>query len=36
MQGWQAPAPKYSSGVFGKYIASVGSASLGAVTTAKL
>lgn len=31
--GWSAPQPKYVSGVFGKYSASVGSAALGALTT---
>jgi dihydroxy-acid dehydratase len=30
---WKAPAPNYSSGVFAKYIALVGSASEGALTT---
>jgi len=29
---WQAPAPRYSSGVFAKYASSVGSAAKGAVT----
>ncbi len=32
MQGWQRPAPKYTDGVFAKYIALVGSASEGAIT----
>jgi dihydroxy-acid dehydratase len=32
MRGWQAPAPKYTTGVFAKYVAMVGSASQGAVT----
>ena len=35
LKGWQAPPPKYSSGVFAKYAASVSSASEGAVTTAR-
>src|SRR6202030_1279137 len=30
---WKAPAPRYSSGVFAKYVALVGSASEGALTT---
>ncbi len=30
---WQQPAPKYKSGVFAKYVALVGSASQGAVTS---
>ena len=30
---WKAPAPNYRSGVFAKYIALVGSASEGAVTS---
>ena len=30
---WQAPAPRYTSGVFAKYTAMVGSASHGAITT---
>ena len=33
MKSWQAPAPRYTSGVFAKYTAMVGSASHGAVTT---
>jgi dihydroxy-acid dehydratase len=33
MKGWQPPAPRYTTGVFAKYVAMVGSASLGAVTT---
>jgi dihydroxy-acid dehydratase len=33
MQAWQPPAPRYTTGVFAKYVAMVGSASLGAVTT---
>jgi dihydroxy-acid dehydratase len=36
MQNWQPPAPRYTSGVFAKYMAMVGSASEGAVTTPKL
>jgi dihydroxy-acid dehydratase len=32
LAGWQAPAPRYRSGVFAKYVALVSSASLGAVT----
>ena len=33
-EAWRAPAPRYRSGVFAKYAASVSSASDGAVTTA--
>jgi dihydroxy-acid dehydratase len=33
---WKAPAPRYKTGVFAKYAALVGSASLGAVTTAEV
>jgi dihydroxy-acid dehydratase len=33
---WQPPAPHYTTGVFAKYMAMVGSASQGAVTTPKL
>jgi dihydroxy-acid dehydratase len=33
MRDWRPPAPRYTSGVFGKYRAMVGSASEGAVTT---
>ena len=33
MKSWKAPAPRYTSGVFGKYIALVGSASEGAITS---
>jgi dihydroxy-acid dehydratase len=33
MKNWKAPAPRYTSGVFGKYIALVGSASEGAITS---
>jgi len=36
MRGWQAPPPKYTTGVFAKYMAMVGSASQGAVTTPRL
>jgi dihydroxy-acid dehydratase len=36
MRDWQPPAPRYTSGVFAKYMAMVGSASEGAVTTPKL
>jgi dihydroxy-acid dehydratase len=35
MRDWQPPAARYSQGVFAKYVAMVGSASLGAVTTPK-
>ena len=35
LKSWQPPAPKYTSGVFAKYAASVSSASEGAVTTAR-
>ena len=33
LKKWKAPAPHYSTGVFAKYVALVGSASEGAVTT---
>ena len=33
MANWKAPAPKYKTGVFAKYVALVGSASQGAVTS---
>jgi dihydroxy-acid dehydratase len=33
---WKAPAPRYKTGVFAKYAALVGSASLGAITTAEI
>jgi dihydroxy-acid dehydratase len=33
LYGWKAPEPKYTSGVFQKYVKLVGSASLGAVTS---
>ncbi len=33
LEGWKAPAPNYKTGVFAKYIALVGSASEGAVTS---
>jgi len=36
LSDWQAPAHRYPSGVFGKYVASVSSASQGAVTVARL
>jgi len=36
MKDWTAPAPKYTSGVFAKYIGMVGSASQGAVTQPNL
>jgi dihydroxy-acid dehydratase len=36
MKAWQSPAPHYTSGVFAKYTAMVGSASQGAVTTPRL
>ena len=36
LQAWQPPAPRYTTGVFAKYVAMVGSASHGAVTTPKL
>jgi dihydroxy-acid dehydratase len=36
LKDWQPPAPRYTTGVFAKYTAMVGSASLGAVTTPKL
>jgi dihydroxy-acid dehydratase len=36
MRDWQPPAPKYTSGVFAKYMATVSSASEGAVTVPKL
>jgi dihydroxy-acid dehydratase len=32
LSGWKAPEPKYTSGVFGKYVKLVSSASTGAVT----
>jgi dihydroxy-acid dehydratase len=32
LRAWQAPPPRYTSGVFAKYMAMVSSASLGAVT----
>lgn len=35
MEGWEPPAPRYPTGVFGKYAAVVGSASDGAVTTSR-
>ena len=33
LKNWKAPAPRYTSGVFGKYIALVGSASEGVITS---
>ena len=33
MRDWQPPAPRYTSGVFAKYMAMVSSASEGAVTS---
>jgi len=36
MKTWQQPAPRYKTGVFAKYMAMVGSASQGAVTTPRL
>jgi dihydroxy-acid dehydratase len=36
MKGWTPPAPRYTSGVFAKYVATVTSASEGAVTRAEL
>jgi dihydroxy-acid dehydratase len=33
LAAWEAPAPRYKSGVFAKYSALVGSASEGAVTS---
>jgi dihydroxy-acid dehydratase len=36
MADWREPAPRYTSGVFGKYAALVSSASQGAVTQPKL
>jgi dihydroxy-acid dehydratase len=32
-EGWKAPAPRYTSGVFAKYAKSVSSASEGAITS---
>jgi dihydroxy-acid dehydratase len=32
LRSWKAPAPKYTSGVFQKYVKLVGSAAQGAVT----
>jgi dihydroxy-acid dehydratase len=32
-QGWMPPAPRYPTGVFGKYVKLVGSAAVGAVCT---
>jgi dihydroxy-acid dehydratase len=36
LRDWQPPAPRYTTGVFAKYMAMVGSASYGAITTANL
>jgi dihydroxy-acid dehydratase len=36
MAKWKAPAPRYKTGVFAKYAALVGSASLGAITSAEI
>jgi dihydroxy-acid dehydratase len=36
LRDWSAPAPRYTAGVFAKYMASVSSASEGAVTVAHL
>jgi dihydroxy-acid dehydratase len=36
MRDWQPPAPHYTTGVFAKYMATVSSASEGAVTVAQL
>ena len=33
LKKWKAPEPRYRSGVFAKYVALVGSASEGAITT---
>jgi dihydroxy-acid dehydratase len=33
LAAWKAPAPKYRTGVFAKYVALVGSAAEGAVTS---
>ncbi len=33
LAAWKAPAPRYKTGVFAKYVALVGSASEGAVTS---
>src|SRR5947209_20143045 len=35
LESWTAPPPKYTRGVFAKYVASVGSAKEGAVTSAR-
>ncbi|MCH8848876.1 MAG: hypothetical protein IIC32_07885, partial [Chloroflexi bacterium] len=32
-KGWRAPAPRYTTGVFAKYVRSVASASEGAITS---
>ena len=36
LRDWRSPAPRYTEGVFAKYMASVTSASEGAVTVARL
>jgi dihydroxy-acid dehydratase len=36
MRGWQAPSPKYQTGVFAKYVSMVGSAARGAVMVPEL
>jgi dihydroxy-acid dehydratase len=36
LRAWRAPVPRYRGGVFGKYIATVGSAASGAVTTTEV
>jgi dihydroxy-acid dehydratase len=36
MRNWQPPEPRYKTGVFAKYVAMVGSAAQGAVTTPRL
>jgi dihydroxy-acid dehydratase len=36
LEGWQPPAPAYTTGVFAKYMATVSSASEGAVTVPRL
>jgi dihydroxy-acid dehydratase len=33
LKKWKAPEPRYRSGVFAKYVALVGSAAQGAITT---
>jgi hypothetical protein len=36
MQNWRAPEPHYKTGVFAKYMAMVGSAAQGAVSSPRL